>query len=135
DVDAGGLEHLRLPRVDPDTSSVELGLDVTVGEQHAANPTAVRPRAYCGSLHLAEGGGTLCWYLTMVPMSFTRYVALGDSFTEGVGDPDPTRPNGLMGWADRVAHHLASQNPEFTYANLAIRGRKLPGIIAEQVEP
>ena len=25
---------------------------------------------------------------------FSRYVAIGDSFTEGVGDPDPTRPNG-----------------------------------------
>src|SRR5690606_30463581 len=70
-------------------------------------------------------GLTLCAYLTMEPMSFKRYVALGASFTEGVGAPDPTRPNGLMGWADRVAHHLASQDPEFTYANLAIRGRKL----------
>ena len=37
--------------------------------------------------------------------SFHTYVALGDSFTEGVGDPDPdpTRPNGVRGWADRVA--------------------------------
>ncbi len=32
-----------------------------------------------------------------------RYVALGDSFTEGVGDPDPRRPGGVRGWADRVA--------------------------------
>ena len=40
-------------------------------------------------------------------MTFHRYVALGDSFTEGVGDPDPTRPNGLRGWADRVAEVLA----------------------------
>lgn len=39
----------------------------------------------------------------MVRMVFTRYVALGDSLTEGVGDPDPGRPNGLRGWADRVA--------------------------------
>lgn len=68
-------------------------------------------------------------------MSFHRYVALGDSFTEGVGDPDPQRPNGLRGWADRVAEQLAQQNPEFTYANLAIRGRKLSAIIEEQVEP
>ncbi|MET1021169.1 MAG: SGNH/GDSL hydrolase family protein, partial [Arthrobacter sp.] len=31
-------------------------------------------------------------------MDFTsRYVALGDSFTEGVGDDDPTRPNGVRG--------------------------------------
>ncbi len=66
---------------------------------------------------------------------FHRYVAIGDSFTEGVGDPDPTRPNGLCGWADRVAEVLARQVPDFGYANLAIRGRKLHGIIDEQVEP
>lgn len=68
-------------------------------------------------------------------MSFKRYVALGDSFTEGVGDNDPTRPNGLRGWADRVAFHLASLDDDFRYANLAIRGRKLPQILAEQLEP
>lgn len=69
-------------------------------------------------------------------MPFHRYVALGDSFTEGVGDPDPARPNGLRGWADRVAEALARDaGGEFGYANLAIRGRKLPQILAEQVEP
>ena len=67
-------------------------------------------------------------------MSFQRYVAVGDSFTEGVGDPDPSRPNGLRGWADRVAEHLATLDPDFRYANLAIRGRKLPAIIDEQLE-
>jgi lysophospholipase L1-like esterase len=69
-------------------------------------------------------------------MPFHRYVALGDSFTEGVGDPDPARPNGLRGWADRVAEVLAAQaGGDFGYANLAIRGRKLPAIIDEQVGP
>jgi lysophospholipase L1-like esterase len=69
-------------------------------------------------------------------MAFHRYVALGDSFTEGVGDPDPARPNGLRGWADRVAEVLAAQSGgDFGYANLAIRGRKLPAILAEQLEP
>lgn len=68
-------------------------------------------------------------------MSYQRYVALGDSFTEGVGDPDPTRPNGLRGWADRVAEVLAAADPGFGYANLAIRGRKLDAILAEQLEP
>jgi lysophospholipase L1-like esterase len=67
--------------------------------------------------------------------SFHRYVALGDSFTEGVGDPDPRRPNGWRGWADRVAEVLATRTEDFGYANLAIRGRKLPQILAEQVEP
>jgi lysophospholipase L1-like esterase len=69
-------------------------------------------------------------------MSFQRYVAIGDSFTEGVGDPDPSRPNGWYGWADRFAEALAaSSGPGFGYANLAIRGRKLPAIIEEQLEP
>jgi lysophospholipase L1-like esterase len=68
-------------------------------------------------------------------MTFHRYVALGDSFAEGVGDPDPVAPNGLRGWADRVAAVLAQQTPDFRYANLAIRGRKLDAVLAEQLEP
>ncbi|GAA2854216.1 SGNH/GDSL hydrolase family protein [Paenarthrobacter ilicis] len=63
-----------------------------------------------------------------------RYVALGDSFTEGVGDQDSARPNGVRGWADVVAQQLARSNPGFGYANLAIRGRKLRQIMAEQVD-
>jgi lysophospholipase L1-like esterase len=69
------------------------------------------------------------------PPIWRRYVALGDSFTEGVGDPDPTRPNGLRGWADRVAEVLARSTEDFRYANLAVRGRKLRRILDEQVEP
>lgn len=68
-------------------------------------------------------------------MSFHRYVALGDSFTEGVGDVDESRPNGVRGWADRFAAVLAAGDPAFTYANLAIRGRKLLPILAEQIDP
>jgi lysophospholipase L1-like esterase len=68
-------------------------------------------------------------------MTFHRYVAVGDSFTEGVGDHDPTRPNGVRGWADRVAEVLAGQSDDFGYANLAIRGRKLDAILAGQLEP
>ena len=68
-------------------------------------------------------------------MTFHRYVALGDSFTEGVGDHDASRPNGVRGWADRVAEVLATRTDDFRYANLAIRGRKLDAILAEQVDP
>lgn len=71
----------------------------------------------------------------MIQHDYRRYVALGDSFTEGVGDPAPGRPNGLRGWADRVAEQLAAGHPDFGYANLAIRGRKLAGVLAEQIEP
>ena len=66
-------------------------------------------------------------------MTFHRFVALGDSFTEGVGDVDDTRPNGVRGWADRVAEVMASD--DFGYANLAIRGRKLRQITASQIDP
>jgi lysophospholipase L1-like esterase len=70
-----------------------------------------------------------------MPSTFHRYVALGDSFTEGVGDHDPRLPNGVRGWADRVAEVLGTRADDFRYANLAIRGRKLTAILAEQVEP
>lgn len=69
------------------------------------------------------------------PVSYRRFVAVGDSFTEGVGDPAPTRPNGVRGWADRVAEVLAAEDPAFAYANLAIRGRKLMPILREQIQP
>jgi lysophospholipase L1-like esterase len=64
-----------------------------------------------------------------------RLVTLGDSFTEGVGDDDPAAPNGVRGWADRVAEQLAAREPGFRYANLAIRGKLLPQILGEQLEP
>lgn len=66
-------------------------------------------------------------------MSFERYVALGDSTTEGLED---TYPDGAYrGWADRLAERIAADSPGLRYANLAIRGRKLPQIRAEQLEP
>ena len=66
---------------------------------------------------------------------WTRYVAIGDSFTEGIGDPEPQSPGGSRGWADRVAEVLAESVDDFAYANLAIRGRLLQQIIDEQIEP
>ncbi|WP_026556180.1 SGNH/GDSL hydrolase family protein [Arthrobacter sp. 35W] len=64
-----------------------------------------------------------------------RYVALGDSFTEGLGDADPALPNGVRGWADRVAEVLADgADGSFGYANLAIRGKKMDQILTEQID-
>ena len=77
---------------------------------------------------------------------WSRYVAIGDSFSEGLWDPYPhadgtpvaagTASDGVLrGWADRLADHLAERRGDapFEYGNLAIRGRKLRQIIAEQV--
>ena len=66
---------------------------------------------------------------------WSRYVAIGDSFTEGIGDPEPGVPGGHRGWADRVAEVLSQGTDDFAYANLAIRGRLIQQIIDEQVEP
>lgn len=65
---------------------------------------------------------------------WSRYVAIGDSFTEGIGDPEPQSPGGHRGWADRVAEVLAERTDDFAYANLAIRGRLLQQIADEQVD-
>ncbi|MGY1803778.1 SGNH/GDSL hydrolase family protein [Blastococcus sp. SYSU D00922] len=64
-----------------------------------------------------------------------RYIALGDSFTEGLSDSDPGRPGEFRGWADRLAEHLAAatSDADVEYANLAIRGRLLRQVVEEQV--
>jgi lysophospholipase L1-like esterase len=68
----------------------------------------------------------------------TSYVALGDSFTEGLNDPGPD--GSFAGWADRLARILAERRPrtdsghcDLRYANLAVRGRLLNQIATEQV--
>ena len=66
---------------------------------------------------------------------WSRYVALGDSFTEGIGDPEPGVPGGHRGWADRVAEVLSQGVDDFAYANLAVRGKLIQQIIDEQLEP
>ena len=69
---------------------------------------------------------------------WTRYVAIGDSFTEGMSDPDPEHENRYVGWADRLAGHLAAiarkEGAEFSYANLAVRGRLLADVIGPQLD-
>jgi lysophospholipase L1-like esterase len=62
---------------------------------------------------------------------FGSFVALGDSFTEGIGDPYPDGTS--QGWADRFARQLAATSPGLTYANLAVRGKLLGQVINEQV--
>lgn len=64
--------------------------------------------------------------------NFTRYVAIGDSQTEGVGDGDDV--TGLRGWADRLAMQVARANPGLQYANLAVRGKLARQIRAQQLD-
>lgn len=64
-------------------------------------------------------------------MGYQRFVALGDSCAEGLADPHPSG-GFYRGWADFVAARLAEDEPGFRYANLAVRGRRLDQIHAEQ---
>jgi lysophospholipase L1-like esterase len=62
-----------------------------------------------------------------------RYVAIGDSFTEGMGDELPDAS--VRGWADLVAAGLAAaaEGPVH-YANTAVRGRLLAPVVTDQLE-
>lgn len=84
------------------------------------------PGVATGRVRPPDGEGSWRW---------SRYVALGDSFTEGVGDPEPGNPGGLRGWADRVAEVLADGQRDFAYANLAVRGLLMEQILDRQVGP
>jgi lysophospholipase L1-like esterase len=65
-------------------------------------------------------------------MGWRSYIAIGDSFTEGMDDP---YPDGSLfrGWADLVAERLSADEPGLGYANLAVRGRLFDRIVDEQV--
>jgi lysophospholipase L1-like esterase len=70
---------------------------------------------------------------------WARYVAMGDSFSEGLWDPYPDAPDIQRGWADLLAatlsaRRIAAGEAPLEYANLAIRGRQLRPIIAEQLD-
>lgn len=64
-----------------------------------------------------------------------RFVAIGDSFTEGVGDPNILYPNGVRGWADRMARQLGRADDRWQYANFAIRSKVLDEVVDEQLTP
>ena len=64
-------------------------------------------------------------------MSFQRFIVCGDSYSEGMTDEVV---DGLYrGWADRVADVMAQVNSEFTYVNLAVRGKLLGQVVEDQV--
>ena len=83
----------------------------------------------------------------MVGSGWKSFVAVGDSFTEGLDDPRMDGA-GYRGWADLIAGVLATryrsaahgqpaaeERPDFRYANLAVRGKLFDEIVDEQVPP
>lgn len=63
---------------------------------------------------------------------FARYVALGDSSTEGIDDPDAA--GGYIGWSQRLAERIDSvQGGGLLYANLAVRGLTTRQVLERQL--
>ncbi|KAJ1683956.1 hypothetical protein LUZ63_020823 [Rhynchospora breviuscula] len=67
---------------------------------------------------------------------WSRYVALGDSITEGLCDGSRVPDGEYRGWADRLAMLLAHArrgSGRFRYANLAVRSRRVVDVVEEQI--
>ncbi|ORV83102.1 lysophospholipase [Mycobacterium interjectum] len=64
---------------------------------------------------------------------YSRYVAIGDSQTEGLWDGNDAI--GCLGFADRLAAMIDARYPGLRYANLAIRGKLVADVLREQVPP
>ncbi len=65
------------------------------------------------------------------PVRFARYVALGDSSTEGIDDPDGV--GGYRGWSQRLAERIHANQGSLHYANLAVRGLTTAQVRARQL--
>ena len=77
---------------------------------------------------------------TAAAPGWRRYVALGDSITEGLCDASRAPSGQYRGWADRLAMMLASVSASagagggsFRYANIAIRSSRIQDVVARQL--
>lgn len=90
-----------------------------------------------GTLHVGSLNLHMCVHEDGPMSDPIRYVAIGDSFSEGIGDVgDATGAPTLPGWAGRLATGLAAVHPDTPvfYANLAVRGRLLAGVLDGQLD-
>ena len=64
-------------------------------------------------------------------MKYNRFIVCGDSYSEGM--TDEVVDGKFRGWADRVADVMAQHSDQFTYVNLAIRGKLVGQVVDEQI--
>lgn len=67
------------------------------------------------------------------PRRWQKYIALGDSLTEGLCDSSRMAEGGFRGWADRLAEMLGHSSGTEHYANLALRSRKVRHLVRDQI--
>lgn len=74
--------------------------------------------------------------VSTAPPRWRRYVAVGDSLTEGLCDSSRALDGQYRGWADRLAMLLALTTPaveQVGYANLAVRSRRVDDAVTAQL--
>ncbi len=64
---------------------------------------------------------------------WTRFVVLGDSLAEGLGEPTPGYRS--LPWADRTREALARQQPDLQYLNLGLRDLVVAEVRERQLPP
>ncbi len=121
------------------------GWDVLGDELIAHYEDAVATRAAVGrrTLDLADRPGPAQAAAPAIPESavprtppWRRYVAVGDSLTEGLCDASRMPTGRYRGWADRLAMLLALTAPAtdpVAYANVAVRSRKVDDAVDVQL--
>ena len=67
----------------------------------------------------------------MTKRTYSSFIVLGDSFSEGM--TDEIINGNYRGWADRVADELSKHDPNFRYANLAVRGKLIHQVVSDQI--
>jgi lysophospholipase L1-like esterase len=90
---------------------------------YAATPEAADP--YC----LADGEARAL----LAGHPWRRFVAVGDSVAEGLGDPVPGYSD--LPWIDRIAAELGAARPGLRYRNFGTRDRRAAEVRAEQLAP
>lgn len=64
-------------------------------------------------------------------MAYQRFIVCGDSYSEGM--TDEVIDGKYRGWADRVADEMSRAHDDFTYVNLAVRGKLIGQVVEDQV--
>ena len=113
-------------------------LDAPARPQAARSATTAerRPGPPEGDRAAAAAASDACPLISPTAPPWRRYIAIGDSLTEGLCDDSRTPAGEFRGWADRLALLLALTAPAddpVAYANLAVRSRKVADAVDGQV--
>jgi lysophospholipase L1-like esterase len=87
-------------------------------------------------MHLAEAADSYCLRegeaaRLLAGHPWRRFVVVGDSIAEGIGDSSPGYPD--EPWCDRIAAELARESPGFAYLNLGTSNTPAAGVRDRQL--